>query len=69
MEPRQNIQVILAIVLVSIAIIMPVWYVISVGITAEDSLVNTMITAAWTLSIAGAGAAFSLFGLGRKVQN
>jgi uncharacterized membrane protein len=69
MEARQNIQLILALVLVSISIILPVWYIITVGITADNTLVTTMITAAWALSIAGAGAAFSLFGLGRKVQN
>ena len=65
---RQYTQLVLAIILVSIAIVFPVWYVVDVGVTSEDEFVGTVVTGAWTLAIAGAGAAFSLFGLGRKVS-
>jgi len=65
---RQRIQLALAVVLVSLAIFFPVWYVVTVGITADNELVNTIIVGSWTLAIAGAGAAFSLFGLGRKIS-
>lgn len=64
---RQRIQLGIAVTLVILAIGIPVWYVVTVGITSDNELVNTMITGFWVLTIAGAGAAYSLFGLGRKV--
>jgi len=64
---RQKLQLIIAVVLVAVVIALPTWYVIEKGITADDQLVVTIITGAWTLAVAGAGAAFAIFGLGRKV--
>jgi len=65
---RQNIQMALVLVLISVSIGMPVWYVVEVGVTSEDEFVQTVVTGSWVLTIAGAGAAFSYFGLGRKVS-
>jgi len=67
MEPREKIQLGIALVLVVLAISIPTWYVLEVGITAEDELVKQIVIGSWTLVVAGAGAAFSLYGLGRKV--
>ena len=64
---RQRIQLGIAVTLVLFAIGIPIWYVVKVGITSDNELVQTMITGFWVLTIAGAGAAYSLFGLGRKV--
>ena len=64
---RQRIQLGIAVTLVILAIGIPIWYVIRVGITSDNELVQTMITGFWVLTIDGAGAAYSLFGLGRKV--
>jgi hypothetical protein len=63
---RQRIQLGIAVTLVILAIGIPIWYVIRVGITS-DELVQTMITGFWVLTISGAGTAYSLFELGRKV--
>ena len=65
---RQRIQLVIAVTLIVLVVAIPAWYVISIGITAEDEMVNTIVIGSWTLAIAGAGAAFSLFGLGRKVS-
>ncbi len=64
---RQRIQLGIAVTVVILAIGIPIWYVIRVGITSDNELVQTMITGFWVLTIAGAGAAYSLLGLGRKV--
>jgi len=65
---RQRTQLAIAIILVGIVIAVPTWYVIETGITADNETVTTIVVGSWTLAIAGAGAAFSLFGLGRKVS-
>lgn len=68
MAARQNIQLGIALALVIIAIGIPVLYVAEKGVTSDDELIKTIVVGSWTLAIAGAGAAFSLFGLGRKVS-
>lgn len=65
---RQRAQIAIAVTLVIMVIAIPAWYVIEVGITEDNETVNMIIIGSWTLAIAGAGAAFSLFGLGRKVS-
>ncbi len=65
---RQGIQLAIAVTLIVLVISIPAWYVIATGITTDDEMVNTIVIGSWTLAIAGAGAAFSLFGLGRKVS-
>jgi hypothetical protein len=64
---RQKTQLIFVVILVSMTIILPIWYVTEVGIDFDDELVKTIIVGSWTLAIAGAGMAFSQIGLGRQV--
>ncbi len=69
MEPREKIQLGLALTLVLMAISVPTAYIVSVGISADNEIVKTIVIGSYTLVVAGAGAAFSLFGLGRKVKD
>lgn len=64
---RQKIQLAFILILVSLTIVLPSWYVYTIGIDAEDELVRTILVGSWTLAIAGAGMAYSQLGLGRKV--
>ena len=66
-KTRQRIQLAFVLILVAMSISLPAWYVIEKGITSDDDLVKTVLVGAWTLTIAGAGMAFSQIGLGRKV--
>jgi len=68
MEAREKLQLLIAVTLVALIISIPAFYVLDKGVGGDDSLVKTIVTGSWTLLIAGAGAAFSLFGLGRKVS-
>lgn len=65
---RQKMQLAFILILVSLTVILPTWYVIETGIDAEDEFVKTILVGAWTLAIAGAGMAYSQIGLGRKVS-
>jgi hypothetical protein len=67
-KTRQKMQLAFVLILVSMSIALPAWYVIEVGIQSDDELVKTILVGAWTLTIAGAGMAFSQIGLGRKVS-
>ena len=66
-KTRQKMQLAFVLILVTMSIALPAWYVIEVGIQSDDELVKTILVGAWTLTIAGAGMAFSQIGLGRKV--
>lgn len=66
-KTRQRMQLAFVLILVSMSIALPAWYVVETGISTDDELVKTILIGAWTLTIAGAGMAFSQIGLGRKV--
>ncbi len=67
-KTRQKMQLAFVLILVSLTIALPSWYVFETGITSEDELVKTILIGSWTLAIAGAGMAYSQIGLGRKVS-
>lgn len=66
-KARQRFQLGVAMTLVIASMIFPFWYVWEKGILADDELVKTIVIGFWTLVVAGAGMAYSIFGLGRKV--
>ena len=68
MEPREKIQLVIAVILIGLIMAIPATFVYLTGVTGDNELVKTIVTGSWTLVVAGAGAAFSLFGLGRKVS-
>jgi hypothetical protein len=64
---RQKMQLILVGILVAISLLIPSWYVLTVGIASGDETVKTIVIASMTLVIAGMGMAYSQLGLGRRV--
>jgi len=65
---RQRMQLAFVLILVTLTIALPIWYVFKIGISADDEFVKTVLIGSWTLAIAGAGMAYSQIGLGRKVS-
>lgn len=67
-KTRQRMQLAFVLILVTLTIALPTWYVLEEGISSNDELVKTILVGSWTLAIAGAGMAYSQIGLGRKVS-
>ena len=64
---RQKMQLVVIAALIIGCFIVVGAYVNAQGLTSGDEIVKLIVMAAVTLMIAGAGAAWSLIGMGRKV--